>query len=284
MCAKSETAAPTTIAVRFSKSQMAIIWPGLAFVLSAYRMRQQNGTVPTAYPFRVNPLPRDFDSGTFSSSMMEQFSLLSAKLKPRRGTGGSLSLTVFDLRAAAFSARTTVKLHRMIIREGKHSKDGAKRRSDDDRRKVQKEAKTRKNVVKALEHYMKRATRRFLAVRTPDEFRALSKEWQSHLRWIQFHLTYFKSTRIFLSPMRRTYQTSINQLVKMAEKAILVRKYQLPDPASLRHVIRLFVSYSRRARIGQYHHRYMLNNTGNRFAQARLFEFLEPRLYLRNTK
>jgi hypothetical protein len=281
---KTRTTDPIAVSVPFSQSQIAIIWPGLDFVLSAYRMRQESGTVQTAYPFRIYPLPRDFDPGTFSSSMMDQFDRLSAKLKPHKLTGGEFFLTAFEFRAAAFSARTTVKLYRFIIRDTHRSKAQARRQTDGEKREIQKKAESRHKVVKVLDLFMKRATRRYLAARSSDEFKSLSRKWQSHLRWIQFHLTFFKSTRSFLTPMRKTYQDEIDRLVKMAEEAIVIRKYQLPDPAILRQVIRRFVAYSRRARIAPYHHRYMLDNNDSRVAQARLFEFLEPRLYLRKAK
>jgi len=281
---KSRAADPIAVSVPFSQSQIAIIWPGLDFVLSAYRMRQEKGAVATSYPFRIYQLPRDFDVGTFSPAMMAQFSRLSEKLMPRKAKGGKIFLTALELRAAAFSARTTVKLHRMIIRDRHRSKAATKRQADGENRKIHKESEARRDVVKLLELFMKRATRRFLAVRSPDEVKTLSREWQSHLRWIQFHLTFFKSTRSFLTPMRKTHQDYIDRLVKMAEEAIVIRKYQLPDPAMLRQVIRLFVAYSRRGRIAPYHHRYMLDNNDSRVAQARLFEFLEPRLYLRKAK
>jgi hypothetical protein len=46
--------------------------------------------------------------------------------------------------------------------------------------------------IHVLERYVKRAKRRFMLSAAEDEFRKLPKEWQSHLRWIQFRLNYFK--------------------------------------------------------------------------------------------
>ena len=104
----------------------------------------------------------------------------------------------------------------------------------------------------------------------------MSKEWQSHLRWMRFHLAYFKPV-----PVRRNVrirnQNVIDRLMTMAEEAIRYEGYDLPDPRELRRVMRLFARYSRRGRIRIFHLQYILEHSQLRATQGFLFEFVEKR-------
>jgi hypothetical protein len=269
------------ISAQFSKAQASLIWPGLDYIVRAYMTRQGAGSSRTSYPFQLYPPKRGFDTGTFSTSMMNRVIRAYAELQPKTKAGGQFILDVYELRAAAFAARVTRRLHRLQIVKPRKKGRGTLPPSDRSKRILAKQAAATQRVVRYLERLMKRANRRFIRSATQNQFRALSKEWQSHLRWMQFNLAYFKPAASLMKSLRPFYQNQINCLVRMAEQAISDRRLQLPSAKSLRHTIRLFLNYSRRGRIGRYDLPYMLKNSDSPFARTRLFEFLEPRLYLK---
>jgi hypothetical protein len=140
-----------------------------------------------------------------------------------------------------------------------------------------------KRLIRSLERHMKRGHRRLLNEISPIQFRALSKEWQSHLRWMRFHLIYFKPFRPLGARQRKRQQEIIDRLVSMAKQAILAERFRPPNERVLRRVIRQFVRYSRRGRQGAKHHRYMLTYSESPFAQAALLQFIERRINLRKS-
>ena len=272
---------PSGITVEFSKGQIALIWPGLAYIVGAYQMRLQGGTTPTSYPFVMYPPPPGFDSGIFSQPMMDRIISLHRALQPKKNAGGRFQLDSFELRAAAFSARTALRLRRDRARKGRKARTRSQYGSSSEKRAIARQALLTGRLIPILERYMKRASRRFISTASGNEFRKLSKEWQSHLRWIQFRLSYFTPmSKFFGVSMRKRYQEHIELLVKMAKDAILIRRYRLPSAPSLRHAIRRFLADSRRGRIGTYNHVYMIDHTASAVAKAKLFEYIEPRLYL----
>jgi hypothetical protein len=257
---------------------MSIIWPGLDHIVRAFLTREMAGESLTAYPFRIQPLPPGFDSGNFSPSMADRIRRLWAKLQPLLKTGGRVRMDSFELRAAVLSARITLTLERVLVRKARKRGTRTKVRLPPSKKAMQKLEQRKRSVIETLERYMKRANRRFLAQASRNEFKALSKEWQSHLRWIRFHLAYFKPFRPSGPGLRKRQRETIDRLVKMATLAIEDQGFELPDPGELRHVIRLFVRYSRRGRRDLKHHRYMLANKDRFFARDELFRFLKPRL------
>ena len=272
---------PNAVTVELSKGQLALIWPGLAYIVSAYQMERQGGTTPTSYPFVMYPPRRGFDSGTFSQPMMDRIISLLRALQPKVNAGGRFQLDSFELRAAAFAARTTLRLRRVRAREGRKARTRSQYGSNSEKRAIARQALRTGRLIPTLERYMKRAKRRFMLTASEDEFRKLSKEWQSHLRWIQFRLTYFKPWSTFFGvPMRKRYQQHIELLVKMAKDAIEVRRLKQPPAKDLRRVIRRFSADSHRGRIGNYDHVYMVTHSDSAVAKAKLFEYIEPRLYL----
>jgi hypothetical protein len=271
----------TSIRVQLSKAQIALIQPGLDFVLRAYQTQQIAGQALTAYPFRMYPLPRGFDSGEFSQAMMDRISRLRMKLQRKAQLGGRSEVDAFELRAAAFAVRITLKLQRIRVRKTRKSMETTEQHFNYEKGELEKQAARKRRVTRYLEQLMKRANRRFMRAATPGAFQALSEEWRLHLRWMQFNLTYFKPIASHTTSLRLWYQNEINRLVRMAERAISDRRLQLPSEKSLRYAIRQFLSSSRRGRIGRYDHVYILKNSDSPFARTKLFEFLEPRLYLR---
>ena len=72
----------------------------------------------------------------------------------------------------------------------------------------------------------------------------------------------------------------VDILVGLAEKAIRELGYALPEPARLRTVLRQYLAYSLRGRMGEYHHIYMINNTDRSVAQLKLLDFVQERIPL----
>ena len=116
----------TAIKVQLTKDQISMIWPDLNYIVCQWLTLEQSGQSVTCYPFRILPLPPGSDSGTFSASMMDRINQVFAKVRPIRTTGGEAWLDEFELRAAIFSARMSVKLERYQVR--KASKKGASAR------------------------------------------------------------------------------------------------------------------------------------------------------------
>jgi hypothetical protein len=270
----------TAIGVRLSKDQVSIIWPGLCCIMDQFLTWEATGETLS---FRINPPPPESDAGAFSARMMGRIKQLRATIQRIRTSGGEVWLNEFDLRAAIFAARTTVKLQRCQIRNAPKKGIKAKRPIAEGRRALKKDVARKKRVVNFLEIRLKRATRLFKSVTGLEEFRSQSKEWRSHLRWIDFHLRYFKplprsATEVGRLKLRRAW---LDTLVQMAEKAIIARGYELPEPAELRAVLHRFLDYSLRRRMGKDNHIYMTRNCDTPVAQRKLLDFVEKRLALR---
>ena len=270
------------LSIRLSKSQTGLIWTGLNHIVCSYAMRERKEEPPTAYPFRIQPLPRTFDTGTFSLSMMNRTIALSAMLKAERSSGGTFNMDSFQLRAAAFSSRTTLQIQRFLATTPKIRKSSLERRKRDgiDPESIKKLSLKIRALIKYLERQMKRAERRFVSERSSGEFKELSKEWRAHLRWMQYHLAYFKPFRPVGPGMRRMQRRRVDLLVAMAKKAIEARGPEIPNDKLLRGIIRSFIHDCRRGRVGYRDFLYMLDHQQNPIAQAELLEYIAPRLGL----
>lgn len=53
MAPQAASAGSTLIKTGLSKAQIAIIWPGLNFIVCSYLTWQQTGQLLTSYPFRL---------------------------------------------------------------------------------------------------------------------------------------------------------------------------------------------------------------------------------------
>jgi len=269
-----------TIKLRLTMDQVSVIWPGLDYIVNQYLTWQGVGDSLTCYPLRIQPPPPGFDSGTFSARMMESIRNLWVKIKPIRTGGGELWLGEFELRAAAFAARTSMKVSRRATQQVRKSGINA-----DSTFTLKNQQRRKDRVIKSLEVHMKRSKRRFRAAAGISELTLQSKEWQSHLRWIQLHLTYFKPYRPLNPSLEQVRRQWVDVLVQMAETSILNQNYELPDRAKLRAVIRQFLRYSRRGRSGSdSNHVYLLNNVQVRAAQWKLLEFVQERLLLKEAR
>ncbi len=268
------------IPVRLNKSQTALIWTGLNHIVLSYAMRERTGQADSSYPFRVRPLPRDFNTGIYSPSMMNRTIALCALLKPKRSSGGLFDLDSFQLRAAAFSARVTLKIQRYLAstKNARKSSLETRRREGIDPKSIERLGLKTKRVIKYLERQMKRAERRFVSSRSRSEFKASSEEWRAHLRWMQFRLAYF--TPLPGPGIRKMQRNIIDLLVAMAKKAIAVEGLEVPNDKLVRVIIRRFIHDCHRGRIGYKNFVYMLHRQQSPIAQFELFEYIAPRVGL----
>jgi hypothetical protein len=275
----------SAVKIRLTRDQTSILWPGLNYIVCQFLNWKNTGTALTSYPFRIWPLPLGFDSGTFSQPMMDRMQKLWAKIQPIRTTGGKLSLDELELRAAIFSARTGVKLERYQIRKARKKKQrGPNRGLATAKRALKKHKAHKEAVVEFLETVLKRANRRLKAVIGPEEFKALSTEWQSHLLWMKYRLTYFKPDLPLPQSgwsIRKVHRSWVDTLVKMVTKAIVEMEYQPPEPAKLREVMYRYLTYSLRGRMGQYHHIFMVQNQDLSPARYKLLAFLQNYVVLK---
>jgi hypothetical protein len=271
---------PTAVNMRLSKTQMSVIWPGLNFIVLALLTREKTGTCEFAYPFQVFPLPRGFDEGAYRSAMMDRIRALWIRMKPIATTGGRVEMNSIDIRAAIFAVRINLQLLRRKVHDARRKDAKTKRTLGLDSAAIKKRKQQTQPVIKSLERNLKCATRTSLKIVPPSEFAKMSKEWQSHLRWMKFHLAYFKPVPL-VRGRRFVHLRVIDRLIAIAEQAIGREGFEVPDPRELRDVVRLFVRYSRRGRIWKFHFRYILENSQQREAQEFLFEFVQKRIKLR---
>ena len=231
------------------------------------------------YPFRVCPLPRGFDVGTYRPAMMDRIRALWIRMKPIATTGGRVEMNAIEVRAAIYAVRVNLQLLRRKVHDARRKDAKTKRILGLDRAAIKRRKQQTWPVIKSLERNLKRATRSSLKITPRSEFGEMSKGWRSHLRWMKFHLAYFKVVPVLRNTKIRR-QKVIDQLAAIAEKAMRYEGFEIPDSRELRHVIRLFVRYSRLGRIGTFHFRYMLENSQRRAAQEFLFEFVKRRIHL----
>lgn len=138
----------------------------------------------------------------------------------------------------------------------------------------------KEGVVGFLENELKRANRLFKSAVGSEQFKVQSNEWRSHLKWIEFQLTYFKP---FPRPCRLKLRRAwLDKLVQMAEKAIVDHGYELPESAELRTVVRQFLTYSLRGRLDEYNHTFMVRNEDSSVALLKLLDFVQERLVLKD--
>ncbi len=183
---------PAAVKMRLSKTQMSVIWPGLNFLVLALLSREKFGTCEFAYSFRVCPLPRGFDDGTYRPAMTDRIRALWIRMKHIATTGGRVEMSAIEVRAAIYAARVNLQLLRRNVHDARRKDAKTKKTLGLDRTAIKKRKQQTGPVIKSLERNMKRATRSSLKFTPRSEFAEMSKEWQSHLRWMKFHLAYFK--------------------------------------------------------------------------------------------
>lgn len=269
----------TAVPIRLSKTQMSVIWPGLNFMVLAWRMREQTGN-SLSYPFRLYPLPRGHDVGTFSQEMMNWICGLRARLKPMAKTGGPVRFNAIEVRIAILASRVNLKSRRHEARLMRRKSAETRRRLEIERASIAKLQKRARPVIKSLENAMKKANRRFIRLVSKKDLESQSKQWQAHLRWMKYHILYFKPYPPVV-PGYRLQRMRLDQLVAAAEAGLQEQAYEVPGKEELRRMMRLYARYSRRGRMGENDFRLLLMDPEEDWKlQWALVEFLEKRMDL----
>ncbi|MGO8719893.1 MAG: hypothetical protein ACLQMO_11835 [Acidobacteriaceae bacterium] len=160
-------------------------------------------------------------------------------------------MNAIDIRVTIFAARLNLQLLRRKVHDARRKDAKTKTTLGLDQAAIRKRKQQTQAVIKSLERNLKRATRSSLKIVPPSEFAEMSKEWQSHLCWMKFHLAYFKEVR-GARGRRFVHRRVIDRLIAIAEEAVRREGFEIPDPRELRNVVRLFVRYSRRGRIWKF--------------------------------
>lgn len=172
-------------------------------------------------------------------------------------------MDTFQLRAAAFAVRVQldlVRAGRRKYRGKKNEKDRAEKGIDDS---SYTELKSRANkVIATLDRHVKRANCALQKAVTNEEYGALQKEWEDHLRWMRIRIVYYKPWPKVTSKPRLRQQKVIDDLMWMAERGLRNEGYQPPDPVELHRVVRLYVASARRGREGKWDVHYLLERKG----------------------
>jgi hypothetical protein len=173
-----------------------------------------------------------------------------------------------------------LKLCRLGARLRRDKDDEARRRLRVDKNSIAKLRKKTRPVIKSLERAMKRANRRFVREVSKKELESQSKQWQAHLRWMKYHILYFKPMPG--NGLRRLHQLRIDKLVAIAKAGLEDFDYELPSDKELRRMMRMYLRYSRRGRMGELeHHVTLLREPEAWNSQSVLVAFLEKRLQLK---
>ena len=269
------------INIRLSAAQVSVIWPGLAFIASAYLIRRSGRSVEYEYPFRVQPPPQGFDHGVCDATLMEQLLDLRSRLKPQAKTGGRVQMDAIDLRIAILAIRVSLDRWRMEAHDRRRRDPETKEWLCLDRASGQKLKMKSQRVILSLERHMKRANRLLLKVVHSDQYSELTKRWKALLRWIRLHLAYFtpfRPSRRFLRKLQRGF---IDYLVKVAEEGLRYQAYEIPDAGEMRRMMRMYARYARRGNGSSFDFEQLLHKRANLDTKCSLADFAILRLNLK---
>ena len=180
------------IRFRLSKTQIAILAPGIDLLLGSHQARKRTGSPPFAYPSRIYPPSRGFDRGLYNQPFMDKILALRETLKTKSQNTHWVKMDTFQLRAVIFAIRAYVDYVRFLRRRHKREDPEVKARLHlDDKSIAQLKAKSRR-VIRSLERQMKRANRALITEIGKEQYAALMIAWKAHLRWMRLHIAYFK--------------------------------------------------------------------------------------------
>lgn len=191
---------------------------------------------------------------------MDRIKQLWAKIQPIKTSGATVILDEFEICAAIFAARTSVKLERYQIQKVSKKGIGTKRRVAAAKRALKKDVRSKEAVVEFLEKELKRSSQLFKSLVGPADFKSQSTEWRSHLKRIEFHFTYFKVPSSAAAGRLERRRSLVDTLVQMTGKAIVDQGYELPKSADLYAVLWMFFTNSLRRRRGEFDHIFMVRN------------------------
>jgi hypothetical protein len=248
----------TQIRFRLSKTQIAILAPGIHLLFGSHQTRQRTGTSHFAYPFRIYPPPRGFDRGIYNQTFMDKTLTLRETLKIKSQNRRWVKIDTFQLRAAVFAIRAHVEYVRLLRRQQKRKDPEVKARLHiDDKSIAQLKAKSHR-VIRSLERNMKRANRALITEVGKEQYSALTIAWKAHLRWMRLHIAYFKPLWKPIPGLRKRQQQSLDELMEMAKRGLRNAGYQPPEEKELRRIMRLYTRYARSGRQGHWTIQFLL--------------------------
>ena len=268
----------STVSVRLSKAQLDVIAPGLEQLVGSYRVHEEKGTSPFAYPFRIYPPPRGFDRGTFDKDIMEKILSLAGTVKAIRNRGRGTEIDTLQLRATAFAIRTHIDFVRSVRRQQRGRASEVKVALHVDGKSVAQLKTKAKAVIHALERHQKRANRALIREVGKKQYIERMLAWKAHLRWMRLHIAYYKSWARPVHGRRKRQQRDLDELAEMAELAVRGEDHRAPGKKRLRNLMRLYARYSRSGRQGYWSVRSLLENKDTYRAQWMLAQFVIKRL------
>lgn len=271
----------TAVRLRLSPAQIAVLAPGIDLLFQSHQHRRRSGTSPLAYPFRIYPPPRVFDRGTYNQSFMDKILNLWETLRSKSPHGRWVKMDAIELRASIFAIRAYIKYVRYLRRQ-RRSEDRefkAKLRIDD-RSIALLKAKSHR-VIRSLERHMKRANRALINTVGQKRYRTLTIAWKAHLRWMRLHIAYCKPWAKPLSGRRARQQRDLNELMEMAKPGLRDAGYKPPEDKELRHLMRLYASYARSGRQGNWTIQFLLENKADFNRKYHLAQFVIDRSNLK---
>jgi hypothetical protein len=271
---------------------MALVWPGLDFLVKANISRGKNKAGTYSYPFSIYPLPSGKSRGTYQPYLMDQIVATWRQLKPKSSTGGRVQMNAVQVRASIFAIRVYLALCRRQKHNLRRSRAQWKgNKNANERAHLNAELKTfsssiqelrvnSRRVLPILEKHMKRANRALLTTHGPEQVAAISTAWRGHLRWMRLHLAYFKPLSPIVKNLRARQRGTIDILVNMAEKGLQNEACKTPGEAELRHVMRLYARSARRGLQGRWTVPELVAHPNFFLSKWHLAEFVKHRLRL----
>jgi len=271
---------PEAISLRLTANQVTLIWAGLSQVVNSYSVWRNKKEPLYSYSFRLNPPPLGFNQGAYESKSMNAVLSVWKRMRSKTTRGGRFQMGSIEIRAAIFGVRVNSDWER-FRRQARLRLEGLKSSSVDIGASPEVQLKKRTaQTISTLERHLKRANYRLLSFVPRGDYDNLTKRWRAHVRWMRLHLAYFPARRPpILAGRKGARQLILNDLITIAERAIVREGYVVPDAAALRKVVRQFLAYSRRGRL-PYPLTYMLNKDCLQGASNVIFDFVDQKLNL----
>jgi hypothetical protein len=269
------------VSLRLTSNQMSVIWPGLDLLVKGYISKREKKIAIHEYPFRLYPPPSGFNRGVFHQELMEEILLFWQRLFPRSSSGGRMQMTTIEIRIAIFAVRVNLDLWRRQKHDARKLTARAKCLVGVDGESLIALTRRSRRTIATLERHLKRSNRVAIAVRTNEEYSALTRAWRKHLRWMRLYLAYFKPLPPVRGGRKTRHQAIIDTLVDMAAQGLRDKGVHLPNEIELRWLMRLFARSSRRGCRAGYTIPFMMSHKTTFNAKLHLANFVLDRMDLK---